>query len=152
MAGLILPGHSWALSSTNAPSDDIRRAQLHLERGCDGLLSDRADYVGVIQRGHTHPASTSTGLLPNAAMGPEMNHTDGLRIQSTGLVFFFPDRTALQLVRNTPICQNTFWSIRSLHCSQYCRKKVCGELAPLSRLLRVFPQGAHLSILLYGPQ
>ena len=81
------PVHAWVLTTLDAPADDLRRIKVHLSRCGALLLSDGAEYVRVMQNGPTQPSTTSTGLLLNVLLYPEMNHTAGAKIRSSGLVF-----------------------------------------------------------------
>ena len=81
MAAMVAPGHSWVLSSTGAPATELRRVKVHLERGGAELLSGGISYGRVLQKGNTQPATTSSGMLLNVTMGPEMNHADGMGIR-----------------------------------------------------------------------
>ena len=80
------PVHAWVLTTLDAPADDLRRIKVHLARGAL-LLTDGAEYVRVMQNGPTQPSTTSSGLLSNVLLDPEMNHTAGAKIQSSGLVY-----------------------------------------------------------------
>ena len=82
-----MPGNAWVLSSMGAPAIDLRRIKVHLERGGAALLSGGINYVRVLHNGHAQPATTSSGLLLNVTMIPEMGHAAGVRIQASNLAY-----------------------------------------------------------------